>query len=108
MFCTIFRANSYSYCEALSHCQIKHGTAAVMLNVLHTLSQNTAAPRSGTTKHYIYFSSENWSIHPPPPPENGEYGIEYTVLGMGLHFSTKSVHVLNDSVNYVHKQHLLC
>lgn len=38
---SIILANSYHYCEALSHCQIKHSTAAV-LNVCHMLSQNRA------------------------------------------------------------------
>jgi len=56
---TIFMANSYYYCEALSHCQIKYSTAAVMLNILHTLPQNTAASRSVKIKHYIYIISEN-------------------------------------------------
>lgn len=38
-------------------------TAAVMLNVLHTLSQNTATSGSGASKHYLYFSSETWNMY---------------------------------------------
>lgn len=60
--CSAFLANSYHYWEALTLCQIKqqHSSCDAERVTYITSEQSW----SGTTKHHIYFSSENWSVCP--------------------------------------------